>query len=296
MNEVEQHIERLLKTPSLTKSREKFCQTLANTIGADYREDKQAALQEYKIALMKAVIYVLYHKPNRQVLEDPIQTRKLFSQITYNYMKQILNENKIPKDINEINIEGEPYEIAYKQIENMLEKEGIFHVADMMNDKDGYIIEGDIGIINLKTAMKIGKMKEKYSKIGVDIQADIERIEIIKRKSAPDIATKLKTASRIRVMNFEYDSEEESGINRYNIEYEINRKRKPRNDNSFDPTQMRNMMPSHLVDVFDIILDSPKEMGESPNKNQIAKHLDISVNEVNKRLNQLKFYYLASKT
>jgi len=290
INKVEEKINILLKTPSLTKSREKFCQTLAVTIGADYREDKNAALQEYKIALMKAVIYVMYHKPNMQIFDDPIQTRKLFSQFTYNYMKQILNENKIPKNINDKYVEGEPIFVAYSQILNLLEKEGVFHTSDHSDNK--YIIDGDIGIISLKTAQKIGKIKEKYEKIGLKITANIEKIEIEKEKSHPSVKAKIRSSSKIYVMNFEYENEEENKSNKYNLEYEISEKRSKK-ESTFDPNNMRQILPNHLIDLFDIIVDTP---GGMPNKNKIASDLNISINEINKRLNQMKYYYCAAKS
>jgi len=288
MNDVEGKINILLKTPSLTKSREKFCQTLAVTIGADYREDKNAALQEYKIALMKAVIYVMYHKPNMQVFDDPIQTRKLFSQFTYNYMKQILNENKIPKSVCDKHIEGDPFYVAYEQIISLLEEEKILYTSEF--DENKYIIDGDIGIISLRTARKIGKIKEKYAKMGVIMSADIGCIEIEKKKSSPSVKMRIRSASRIHVVNFEHEANDESDLNRNNIEFEIS-KRKNVGGSDFDPSYMRQMLPNHLMDLFDVITDSPEGLSEEPNKNEIAKHLGITINEVNKRLNQMKYYY-----
>jgi len=288
MDAVEEKINILLKTPSLSKSRAKFCQTLAVTIGADYREDKNAALQEYKIALMKAIIYVMYYKPNMQVFDDPIQTRKLFSQFTYSYMKQILNENKIPKSVYNRHIKGEPFSVAHEQIMILLEEEGIFHTSDNIDNK--FVIEGDIGIVSLRTAKKIGKIKEKYGKMGVVISANIDQIEIEKKKSAPSIKTKIRSASRIHTVNFEHEKEDNGNeLNRHSIEFDISIKRKERS--TFDPTYMRNMLPNHLTELFDVIMDSPKGLSEEPNKNEIARHLDITINEVNKRLDQMKYYY-----
>jgi len=290
LSEVEEKLELLLHTPSLTKSREKFCQTLANTIGADYREDKDAALQEYKIALMKAIVYVLFHKPNRQVFSDPIQTRKLFSQFTYNYMKQILNENKIPRDVHDKYIENEPYAVAFAQIKHMLEEEGIFHVCDH-RIIDRYIIDGDIGLVSLRTAKKIGKLKERYSKFGVNINADIDKIEIIRTKTSPTIKTKIRTSSKIHIMNLDHNDDEENELTRYNIEFEISKKVKT-NPHEFDPSSMRKILPTHLADLFDMIID---DKAEQANKNVLAKTLNVSVGEINKRLDQMKYYYYASK-
>ena len=291
MDEVENKLNILLKTPSLTKSRAKFCQTLAVTIGADYREDKDAALQEYKIALMKAIIYVMYYKPNMQVFDDPIQTRKLFSQFTYSYMKQILNENKIPKSVCDKHIKGEPFSVAHKHIIILLEEEGIFHTSEY--NKNKFTIDGDIGIINLRTAKKIGKIKEKYEKMGVIISADIDQIIIEKKRSAPSTKVKIRSKTRIHVMNFDHENNDDGKSNKYNLEHKISLKRdgKKNLESTFDTSHMRNLLPNHLVKLFDMIIDSPQDT----NKNEMAKHLNITINEVNKRLNQLKKYYCASK-
>lgn len=288
--EVEETVERLMKTSSLTKSREKFCQTLANTIGADYREDKNAALQEYRIALMKAVVYVLFHKPNRQILEDPVQTRKMFSQFTYNYMKQILNENKIPSSIYEKHVEDQPYVIVYEQITHMLENEGVFHVCEFESNK--FIIEGDIGIISLKTAKKIGKLKEKYKSMGVSINANIDKIEIVKKRSSPTASVKIRKNTRIKVASFDDDNKEDNDnkSSKYSLEFEVSQRQKK--EPSFDSNYMRSILPVELTELYDIIMLSTKDL----NKSELADKLKLSTNEVNKRLEKLKTYYYATKT
>jgi hypothetical protein len=289
--ELEDKINELLQTPSLAKSREKFCQTLANTIGSDYKEDKNAAMQEYRIALMKAVVYIMFHKPNLQVFDDPTQTRKLVSQITYNYMKQILNENKIPKSCTEKNLFTEPYIVAHEQISNILTQAKIKNESE--SDVNSYVLTGDIGLIDLKCAKRIGKIKHKYSKMGVYIKATDKSITIAKERPAPHIKAKIKIPGKIHVMNLDYESEENDDINRYNIEYEISKQNTPSSE--FDPTHMRSVLPKDLQELFDIITNTPDEISIEPNKNEMAKYLNISVNEVNKRLNDMKLYYYACK-
>ena len=292
MEEVEEKIEVLLKTPSLTKSREKFCHTLANTIGADYREDKNAAMQEYILALLRAVLYILFYKPNRQVFDDPVQTRKLVSQITYNYMKQILNENKIPKSVREKHVEGDPYMVAKEEIINILKKDGVECKQKHHRSEDGYIIEGDIGVISLKTATRIGKLKAKYAKIGVSINADLDRIEILKEWSAPIAKVKIRSTDRIKVVHFENEPNEENEDKkggRDSLEYRISSLNKEP-ESKFDPATMRKILPEHLVGVFDIITQNEKES----TKNEIANKLQISSNEVSRRLKQMKYYYYAA--
>jgi len=116
----------------------------------------------------------------------------------------------------------------------LLEAEGVFHVGEYKNNK--YIIEGDIGIINLRTAKKIGKLKTKFSKMGVKIEANINKITIEKIKSAPSIKTKIKTKDKINIMNLDYENDDENELNRNNIEYEIS---KNQNHHEFNPNNMR---------------------------------------------------------
>ena len=55
-------VEEMTKDPSLAADRVEMCRQLGNTIGGDYRSDRNAALQEFRIALWRATVYLLYHR------------------------------------------------------------------------------------------------------------------------------------------------------------------------------------------------------------------------------------------
>lgn len=283
---LENKVEELLELPPLFKSREKFCQILSNTIGADYRESKEASLQEYTIALMKAALYIMFHKPNEEIFDDPIQTRKLVSQITYNYVRQILNENKIPKSQTEKEIFDDPYVIAFEQVCSILYDNKIeFDYEHLFNE---FWIIGDIFQIDLKCSKKFKNLTSKYKKIGVDIKIDSDRINIIKTKSYPFIKAKIKKMEHIGVMNLDHDSDEDGNLVRDNIEYHISKK-SCKNESNFDPDRMRSILPDNLVDLYDTIINS-----DDFNKNKVSKMLKISVNDINRKLDKIKLYYYAS--
>lgn len=54
--------ERIANHDSMKKHRYKVMKVLGETIGADYRDDRNIAEQEYKIAIWRAVVNLFYHK------------------------------------------------------------------------------------------------------------------------------------------------------------------------------------------------------------------------------------------
>lgn len=297
MSVVEEKINELMNTPSLNKCKQAICNALSNTIKGDYADDRETALQEYRIALMRAVIYALYHKPTPDVFTDPIQKRKFFSHMAYNYMRQILNENKIPHIRDEMTIEGPPHEIAFKQFCNLLDQKNIEYY-DEIND-DTYIIFGNIGLIDLKMAKRFGRIRNDYLKYGVDVEIGANHICVKKLASHPNIEIKLSSKCRIKSTALESNSDEENPNVIYNISYSIssNEKEDPNPEYMYN---MRSMLPSELAEIYDLITNAPEDFVSKygthlPSKKQISQYLNISDKEVSNRFEQLKMYYFAVK-
>lgn len=89
----------IINDPLLQPTRVEFRNALRYTIKSDY-EDVYAADQEYQIAIWKAAVAAKFgwgdHEPTPMVFEDPIQRKKYFQTWVFNYLRQILNENKKP--------------------------------------------------------------------------------------------------------------------------------------------------------------------------------------------------------
>jgi hypothetical protein len=299
MQQVEDELEKLMNMPSLNKCKQAICGALAKTIRGDYAEDREAALQEYRIALMRAVIYAKFHKPTPDVFTDPIQQRKFFSHMAYNYMRQILNENKIPHSKDEMVIDGPPHEIAFEHYCNLLDQNNIEHSENISLD-DEYYIYGDIGLVDLKLAKRFGRMQRSYAKCGVEVSILWDHINIKKKASHPDIEIKLTSKHRIKSTTMESEDDEGNSNIKYNIEYEILSKETDA-DNSEHMNAMRSMLPSDLVEIFDLVTNAPDEFANTygtymPSKKQIAQHLNISDKEVTEKFEKLKMYYFVVRS
>jgi hypothetical protein len=70
MKNLEQHqiervggiVEEIINDDSLAGDKYEFIKQLGLTIGGDYRSDRETALEEFRIALWRAAVYLLYHK------------------------------------------------------------------------------------------------------------------------------------------------------------------------------------------------------------------------------------------
>lgn len=90
-------IEELINDPILERCKNEFCRALSRTIKNEY-VDLDVGKQDYCIAIMKAVVTakVSEEKSIETIMKDPIQRKKWFQTWVFNYLKQILRENKIP--------------------------------------------------------------------------------------------------------------------------------------------------------------------------------------------------------
>ena len=103
-NEIEGTIETVIQDPLLQRCQAQFCNVLAHTIQNEYH-DKQTALVDYGIAIMRAAVAAKFHENGKIINSDPIQRKKWYQNWAFNYMKQILRENKLPQRLKVENIE-----------------------------------------------------------------------------------------------------------------------------------------------------------------------------------------------
>jgi len=302
MDRVDDKINELLHTSSLTKCREAFCRALAKTIRNEYadkhRPYSDAAMQEYRIAIMRAVVNAMYHKPSPEVFTDPKQLAKYFKTMVFNYLRQILNENRIPSSSVDVRLEGPSHEVARSHFCFMLDQAGVEY--DLHCSGRSHDIAGTISLIDLDTAKKFGQMAIKYRKVGVDIKVDQDRIQIDGIGKPHNIKLNLKQKIRLKMTSFESEDDDKDLV-RYNLEFKILRDENAHseleeNDNM---RNLRSMLPDKILPLFDLILDVPddyiKKYGPGePRKNHMAKYLGITQAELNRRMEKLKLYYMAA--
>jgi hypothetical protein len=97
--EIENIILQAYHDPNLQSTKNEFCNALARTIKNDYTH-REAAEQEYLIALTRAAVAAKHgygkKEPAPMAITDPHQRTKWFKNWAFNYLKQILRENKLP--------------------------------------------------------------------------------------------------------------------------------------------------------------------------------------------------------
>jgi len=297
--QVEEKMNYLLQNSALFKCRETFCRVLSNTIGNEYK-DRDIALSDYMVALWRAVVSALFHKPTPIVFIDMRQQEKFFKTWVYKYMKQILNENKIPTAHASNKVQGPAHTLALNDFCAALEQNNIEHHIDYDDDDDEYIIKGKISTINKKTAERFGNMISKYQAYGVIIHISPLEIRIITSKKTKDININISTPSYVRMTPFESDVDDHDLV-RHNIEYKLQKEANVSENLEEDDRlfHIRQALPDDLRDVFDLIVSTPDAFVDRygngiPHKQQIAEFLDIPPQEASKRMDKLKIFYCCS--
>jgi hypothetical protein len=215
--------------------------------------------------------------------------------MAYNYMRQILNENKIPHSSDDVIISGPPDYVVLKHICHILECNNIKFIQESRHDVT--TICGEIYAIDLKTSKQIGRLKKKYANNGVNIVATSDRIIIEKLKDSPEISIRLKKINRIKSVSFESDSEDEGQNIRYTMEYHISQNNTNNDQYIMD---MRHMLPQNLKQLFDVITNTPEDFTDKfgttePSKKQMAQYLNVGIKDIEEGINKLKYHYMAFK-
>lgn len=286
MNIVEQKLDELLNNSSLRKCREKFCKVLAKTINGDYT-DKEVALNDYRIALMRGIIYILYHRPNPEVFNDPKQITKLFKNFAFEYMKQILNENKIPHSKSSVKMKAHPKDLATEHLKIELDQLNIKH------QQHGGLIKLDR--MTPKVAKRLELLNRKYEQHGIRISLSDSTISIDQDNDSPDrkIETTIQKKIKIKIHDIYTDSEESNNHSNYSVEHAIYKKKETRNI-----SEMGNILPDDVRDLFHALTDDPDGVPANPTHRDLAKYLNITIDEVKSRMKKLKiysYYYIESE-
>jgi hypothetical protein len=96
--EVEEIISMVYSDPQLQACKIQFKNALRNTIGGDYRSDQESADQEFLVAVWRAAVAAKCgwgkHPASQSTIDDKIQRKKFFQTWVFNYLRQMLLENK----------------------------------------------------------------------------------------------------------------------------------------------------------------------------------------------------------
>ena len=316
-----QHVVKLMEEAwgdkRLENARHEFCNALDRTIGNEYK-NREFAMNEIWITFWRTAVDVLYHSPadkeseayekwlNRKtkVTTDPIVRKKYFQTCMFNYLRQILKENKIPTYRHKHEISGTADHVAVEMVKfylkNTLSKPITFDVTE--NNKSGNVVFSlDVNMVHVDLMKKIWQLRDEVED-QVQIVITDSSIVIIPRGETKFLSKKVSEKVRIKSISLSGlggDDESKNSNFQQHCEYKARKKREVELDSmlvrdSIKELERRLSDRNRAKEVFGILVNPPQDFLDTfyprrkkevrPKETHIAKYLGISKNEVSKAM------------
>ena len=278
----------------LQPAKYKFCEALRLTIRGDYLDSNKAE-QEARIAIWRACVSVLFHDhkitsdDRKEILSNPVQRKKFFVTWLFNYLKQILRENKIPSIKNTSELCGPSPHVCSQVVKSFIEFKG--YSVDESFSNGQFVLSGINQLLwPLSLSLDILHIVEDYKKYKVEAVLDYDCIKIGSSvEDPPIISGKFDKIVRVRSASLDHKVNDDDGGNslRYSLEYKFYESNKKTDEGLIQSDALsiiRNRLPEHVKPVFDVIVNAPeayvKQHGDKTAKSKIAKFLGISTKDV----------------
>lgn len=310
----------------LDNARHEFCNALDRTIGNEYK-NREFAMNEIWITFWRTAVDILYHSPadkdseayakwlarKKKIVSDPIVRKKYFQTCMFNYLRQILKENKIPTYRHKYEISGTADHVAVEMIKfylnNVLSKPVAFEIIE--NDENDHVVFSlDVSMVHVDLMKKIWQFRDEV-KDYVQIIITDNNITIIPREEVKFISKKVSEKVRIRSISLSSASEDDESKNnnfQQHCEYKARKKREVELDSMLVKDSIRELerrLPeqNRAKDVFGILVNPPQDFLDTfyprrkkevrPKETHIAKYLGISKSEVTKAMKTIRQQALA---
>jgi hypothetical protein len=259
-------------------------------------------MAEVQITIWRTAVDVLYHNPRPRVVEDRNARMKYFKTCIMNYMRQILQENKIPTHRVERTLEGDSQVVANEAIQFFLDNstKKIHYQFEELNDGRSRFV-ADINLIPVPLMKKIWALRDEIQESGVKIQITDSDITVIPEKmGSHSLKISEKVAIRSRSI---FGICEDDDDNNYlqHCEYRARKPKEVEMDNMLVQDSIRvlsSRLPEKAQEVLQVLVNPsqdfldtyyPKRKKEvRPKEVHIAKYLGISKNEVSKAVNLIR--------
>ena len=222
--EIEKIIEIVMNDTLLQQCRNEFCNALARTIKNEY-DDRDIGLQDYRIAIMRAAVAAKHgKKPAEEALVNPTQRKKWFQTWAFNYLRQILRENKINciKIAERVSLPADTavlYHVTQVLLNTIKEERDVphrrllrslFKKVEINETDNGYTIKFDHWSFPLSIFSEIRELNNKYFTSQVRIVFVVEGILVERiQQSVPEIRITKRTEQLVHETSFDADSEQE---------------------------------------------------------------------------------------
>jgi hypothetical protein len=331
MLRVEALAKEVFNDPSIATQKMEFCMALHRTIGNEYK-DVEVGKQDAMITFWKAALLVLYHEskqckkckkhlvttnqtvtkcacggellikwsPKPQIATDLIKRKKFFQTVMFNYLKQILRENKPPTITEEHTEEGPAPDVAVGVITSRLGKAKIETEVEDIDDNH-QVIHVETGLIPLKTLKQIHEVKEDLEEHGVQIHLDWHSISIVSALDVPPTISR-KIVDKIFAKFTSWDnggSEDDSSSHRDHCEFRVTKASTKEAD--FE-NEAIDIIRSRLSDLaqryFDLIVNTPDDYvsrfgTDKIYKSYVAQYLGIKPEQVEDLKRNIKLNCMA---
>lgn len=286
--EVEEIVRWIKDDPLLQPTRYQFKSALRNTIRGDYNDD-EAADQEYCVAIWKAVVAAKHgwgkNGPSEQTITNPIQRKKFFQSWVFNFLRQILTENKRSYIDNKSVAVRTTFDAARIEILSVLPK----NCKVKTNDKSHCSIESNLFLLPLKKINELLKLKLKYFNKNVIIEMKNESININNNGSKGYEMIEINTPALVNTASTSR-TVEEGGVPEPSID----------TAGFSDPDTIETMYDSLSDDaqkVMRIITNPPhdyvEKYGDKIARSYIKEYLSLSPKEVKDIWSELKLTFAA---
>lgn len=301
LDKVEEIMNTIWNDPDLQGHKYAFCEALKSTIKGEYL-DREKAEQEARIAIWKACVSVLYHDKKitdadrEKIVGNPIQRGKYFKTWIFNYLRQILRENKIPVIKSYPTETGPASYIAAMAFKSLIEYKNL--PVELHDTENGYLLDNmNQNLWPLSLSIDIVDLAKEYNQFGLDIEITKTSINI-KRKTGDELTLATKLIKSVRVKEASLNQTEENEGLQFALEYQFLEKEKTETDTLADTDEMKILkgrIPSNIKPILDLIINTPPEFIEQygdriPAKNQIAKFLNKSSKEVDEAFKVLRMH------
>jgi hypothetical protein len=336
--EIEQ-VDKLMKEawedPNIQGQKMEFCLALGRTIGNEYK-DVKIGEQDCYITFWKAAVMVLFHEskqcsnnkcrehfvtskthleqctkcgnrldvkwtPKPQIAEDPVKRKKFFQSVMFNYLKQILRENK-PHSYKEIHTEdGNAPDVAVTVITKYLDRSKISEYDIVIVDDNNTVIKCETGLIPLKTIQKISNVISDFEEHGVKISANWNSINIVSVFGASkNISYKIvdKVYTKFTSLDSGSDNEDSEGSYRDHYEHKALQVENKFEHFSESMQVLRSRLSDDARKLFDLIVDTPDDYKEKFGTDKLhranmAKYLGKDIKEIDSMKDDIKMHCLA---
>jgi len=335
VNQVEHLMKEAWDDPAIQNQKLEFCMALGRTIGNEYK-DVDVGKQDALITFWKAALLVLFHEskqcitcnkhyittksklescnqcgnklllkwsPKPQISKDPIKRKKFFQSVMFNYLRQILRENK-PPSMTETTIEdGYATDVAVQTLKKIISSHALINSIEKIDDNNS-IINCNTDLLPLKILKCIADVKNDLDQYGVHITMNRTNINILSPFEIPQtINYKIteKVYTKFTSLDTGNSDDDTHDSFRNACEHKIISKIGPDQCNGIEYNEtldiLRSRLPNKAQQLFDLITNTPddykEKFGDKLYKSNMASYLGINPKDIDELKETIKIQCLA---